>query len=268
MREANNPKLVIAALILLFAVLTAPAGALIATSTEATFDADGKSAGFGEEIQVQITIRPGDAEVRNLSIVLSEQNALIDDRSFRHTIDPTGAPVNVERDGHTFTCDHLARGESVVLFFNAYPKTLNQDTLTVADVAYTYIQQGESLQGSDTITVDTSSSLWFQNIALKSENDLSWTLYVGIVLIIISIALLGYQAMQGKKGASASNAELQKMRALLKEVDKNLDAIQDNPSIKEDLRKKIKRELGSEKSAQRFESPVPDNDKQKRDSRF
>jgi len=268
MREADNTKLIIASIMLLFAVFTAPAGALIATSIEATFDAKERTAGFGEEIQVQITISPGDAEIRNLSIVLSERDALIDDRSFRHTIVPTGAPVNVERNGHSFTCDQLAQGESVVLSFNAYPKTLSQSTLTVADVTYTYVQRGEILQGDDMITVDTSSSLWFQNLALSDGNSLSWTFYLGILLIFASLALLAYQRLHKGKVKSSANAENQKLRRLLEEVSVKLELIPDNPSMGGELRRKIDRELKSGAFPRVPVDPIPDKDNPIRKSRF
>lgn len=256
MREPNIQKIIIIAIILLFAACAVPAGALITTSTQATFDADGTSAGAGEEIQVQVTITPGDAEIRDLTIDLSERDALIDDTSFRHTIAPTGASVNVEKNGHSLTCDHLAPGESIILSFNAYPETLKQEDLAVADVTYTYVQQGETLHGSDTITADTSTSLWFQNLALQGENGVSWTLYAGVLLIILSLALIGYQWSRNGKAKNSADAENKKLRKVLEDVSKKLDLIQDNPSMGEDLKKKIDRELESEAPTRSTEKSV------------
>jgi len=257
MERPENILLIFGALILLFAVLTVPVAAKIVTSTEAIFDADGTTGEFGEEILAKITITPGDTEIRDLQINISERDALIDDASFKHTIIPTGASVNVERNGHSFQCDQLAPGESIVLSFNAYPKTLGQTELTVADVAYSYVQQGDTVTGKDTITVDTGSSLWFQYLAARGEATVSWTLYAGILLIVVSIALIGYQFAQRGKVQSAADSERRKMHDFLKDVSKKLDLVQDNPSELEALKKRIERELLSQKPIKEPKIPVP-----------
>ena len=271
MERPKKISFIFGALILLSAVLAVPVAAKIVTSTEAIFDADGTTGEFGEEILVRITIKPGDAEIRDLQIDVSERDALIDDATFKHTIIPTGAPVNVERNGHTFQCDRLAAGESIVLSFNAYPKTLVQDKLTVTDVTYSYIQQGDTVSGKDTISVDTSGSLWFQYLTARENATVSWTLYAGILLIILAIALFGYQLSRKKKLQSVADSERKKMYALLEDVSQKFDQVHDNPSVRDDLKKRIDRELRSQEPAETPKISIrgskPDSG-QKKKSRF
>lgn len=272
MERARKVLLILGALILLSAVLAVPAAAKIVTSTEATFDADGVTGTFGEEIQAQITITPGDTEISDLQIDIAERDALIDDASFKHTIIPTGAPVNLERNGHTLQCDRLAPGESIVLSFNAYPKTLGQTELTVADVTYRYVQQGDTVSGLDTITVDTGSSTWFQYLAAREEKaTVSWTLYLGILLIVVSIALFGYQFSQKRKMQSVVDSERRKTYTLLEDVSRKLALVQDNPSVRDDLKNRIDRELRSQDPIEAPKSSIREsksNSSQNKKSRF
>ena len=272
MERARKLLIILGALIILSAALAAPAAAKIVTSTEAIFDADGVTGAFGEEIQAQITITPGNTEISDLRIEISERDALIDDASFRHTIIPTGAPVNVERNGHTVQCDRLAPGESIVLSFNAYPKTLGRTELTVADVKYTYVQQGDTVSETGNITVDTSSSLWFQYLAARGETTVSWTLYLGILLIAVSLAMIGYQVFRNKKMQSAASSERGKIYAVLEDVSQKLDLVQDNPSVRDELKKRIDRELRSLEPAETPKHPgresKPNSGQKKKKSRF
>ena len=179
--------------------------------------------------------------------------------------------MNVERNGHTFQCDRLAAGESIVLSFNAYPKTLVQDKLTVTDVTYSYIQQGDTVSGKDTISVDTSGSIWFQYLTARENATVSWTLYAGILLIILAITLFGYQLSQKKKLQSVADSERKKMYALLEDVSRKLDLVQDNPSVRDDLKKRIDRELRSQEPVETPKISIrgskPDSG-QKKKSRF
>lgn len=249
---------IVGALVILSVLLAAPAGAKIVTSTEAVYDATGVTEAFGEEIQTHITITPGDSEIRDLQIEISEREALIDDESFKHTIIPSGAPVRVERNGHTFLCDRLAPGESIVLSFNAYPKTMVKTQLTVADVTYGYLQQGDTVSGQDTITVDTSGSFWFQYLAASNKNaTISWTLWLGIILIIVSILLFVYQISQRKSAQSEVDKERKRIYSLLKEVSQKLDIINDNPTVGDELKKRIEQELKSQESVETSKPSTP-----------
>ena len=271
MERPKKIVLIFGALILLSAVLAVPVVAKIVTSTEAIFDADGTTREFGEEILVRITIKPGDTEIRDLQIDLSEREAFIDDTTFKHTIIPTGALVNVERNGHSFKCDHLATEESIVLSFNAYPKTLIQNRLEAIDVTYTCVQQGDTIFERDTITVDTSGSLWFQYLAASDSATASWKPYVGFFLFIIAIILLAYQFSRNKKLQSAVNSERRKMYALLGDVSQKLDQVQDSPSVRDDLKKRIERQLKSQDQIESLKSSVQEensNSSQKKRSRF
>lgn len=258
-RMMKSLVIVVGALVLLSALLAAPAGAKIVTSTEAVFDATGATEAYGEEIQTQITITPGDSEIRDLQIEISERDALIDGGSFKHTIIPSGAPVKVERNGHTFLCDRLAPGESIVLSFNAYPKTLVETQLTIADVTYRYLQQGDTVSGQDTITVDTSGSFWFQYLAASDKNaTISWTLWLGIILIILSIVHFFYQISQRKKAQSEVDKERKRVNSILKEVSQKLDIIKDNPTVGDELKKRIERELKSQESVETSKISTPE----------
>ncbi len=101
---------------------------------------------FGEEIRTEVTINPGENKVKDMRVDILEADALIDDKSFEHKIFPAGADIIVTREGHTFSCDRLKKGESITLIFNAYPKTIKKKEIKVADVRIAYTQLGERLE--------------------------------------------------------------------------------------------------------------------------
>jgi hypothetical protein len=240
--------------LLLSILFVSPVTAKITTSVETMYDFDGASKEFGEEIAVRITIAPGDSEVRDLQIKITDRDALIDGASFKHTIIPTGAQVNVERDGYTVLCNRLAPGESIILSFNAYPKTIKQNELIVVESLYSYTQLGESIADLEIITVDTSGSVWFQyQRADHEKTTVSWTFYLGILLIIISIGLVIYQLNQKRKMMLKIDEKSNHVRELLFDISNKLDTIVENPEEIASLKRQIAREIDSK------ESPNPSN---------
>lgn len=247
--EGLYRRLIIAGIILLIAsTVISPVGAKISTSIDANYDEGSKTATYGEEIHVQITIRPGDSEVSNLYITISERDALIDDSSFKHTISPTGADVNVVRDGRSFHCEKLAPGESLILSFNAYPKTILQEVIHVADVSYEYIQLGDSVTDRDSVSVDTSGSFWFRYQEASSEKETSSTIfYIGIIFIIISIIIVVYQNKRNQQAIIAIQSEKNRKDELLKKVYDKIDISIENPTELTSLKTQINREIGGNK---------------------
>lgn len=167
-------------------VCAMPAFAKINYEAESSYDFDGSSAYYGEEIHAKVTINPGENEVKDMRIDVLEADALIDDNSFKHTISPTGADISITRGGHTFFCDSLKRGESITLMFKAYPKTIKEEDIKVADVRIAYSQLGQRLEDSEEIKAILGGSFWFKyEDAQKMASSANWLFYVGIAGIIV-----------------------------------------------------------------------------------
>ncbi len=222
-------------------VCAMPAFAKINYESDSTYDYDGSSAYFGEEIRTKVTIDPGENEVKDMRIDILEADALIDDNSFEHTIFPTGADITVTREGHSFFCDELERGESITLMFNAYPKTIKEEEIKVADVRIAYSQLGQRLEDSEAVKANLEKSFWFRyEDAEKRTSSANWMFYIGLILAIIAGVSLFIQ-WTGKKRKEGEREKMQKdFYKALKYVSRRLESAEDNPSEIGSLKMSVK----------------------------
>lgn len=174
-----------------------PAFAKINYEAESTYDLAGESSHYGEEIHVTLTIDPGENPAHNMSIDISEVDALIDDNSFVETRLPAGVSVTLTQAGHTFFYDRLGSGESVKLEFNAYPKTIGKEEINAVNVVITYDQLGDHLDEEINVITALDNSTWFQYeqaegeiIELQSRiQSINQIFYIGIAFIVVGIVV-------------------------------------------------------------------------------
>ncbi len=209
-------------------VCVMPAFAELNCESNAPYDYDGSSDYFGEEIQAKVTINPGENEVKDMRIDILEAEALIDDNSFKHTIDPTPTGEDkrsVTREGHTLFCDELKRGESITLMFNAYPKTLKKKDIKVADVKVSYTQLGQRLDDEEEeVRANLENSVWFRyDDAEKMASSAKWMFYVGIagIILCVMIGVLWYR--ERSRSGLATGEKLYDFVKCLKGIKEKVD---------------------------------------------
>lgn len=176
-----------------------PAFAKINYKAGSIYDFGGDSLHYGEEIHVRLTIDPGENPAHNISIDISEVDALIDDNSFVETRLPAGVPVTLTQEGHTFFYDRLEKGESIKLEFNAYPKTIGKKEINAVNVVITYDQLGDRLDEKINVNTALENSTWFKYEHSKGEiselqsriQSINQTFYTGIAFIVVGILVGG-----------------------------------------------------------------------------
>jgi hypothetical protein len=196
MRGHQSWIIFILSIILIFPFSVQPSLALIDVEHNSMYDANSESEYPGEEVDVTITIDPGDYAVSDMQIEVSgAKGALIDygKDSFEATILPAGEVVLKKTDISTtrmYECERLKPGEMVELRFRAYPKTIRDGEIDAANVEITYTQLGERLSKSLRVKTDLGDSSWFELKSVESDVKNSQTvMYAGIIAGVIGILL-------------------------------------------------------------------------------
>lgn len=187
-------------LLLLVAMTTAQpvaAAANVTTSTEYS-GLDGES----QAVTTTVTLSPKDAKMVSVDIYIQPaQKSFVEYDSLKRSINPGTSDANVKYlgDGH-YRIDELETNEKVTITFNAYPKTIKQQSLDIAQTRVEYTQNGQNLSKSVTATADLSSSSYFayqrcqdQIAELKGKantQDLWGLVGKGLVGLLILGALL------------------------------------------------------------------------------
>jgi hypothetical protein len=197
----------------------------------------------------------------NLIIDIREADALIDDTNpnlITKTISPVGAaiPVNLTNQ-HTFSIDQLLKGQTLTIAFNAYPKTLRQQALHVADIGFSYTQLGDRIeQPYEPISANLEQSSWFQLQKIQSEDailrqdtriqrDNATTVFYGsIVLILAAFAAIAYFWMKRRESVKECADLKESKNQLMQELLRKVELAEDNKAELESLKKKIRNELG------------------------
>jgi hypothetical protein len=188
----------ILALIIALCLLTTPVLATIIPSVQTSYDANGQTAPFGEEILVKLTIDPGLSGLTNLKIILQNDQAFIDLNSVERTIvsvAQSSTPVIIKPEGNTFSVDQLKPGEKITLTFIAYPKTIQTGTINAGNAQIEYIQLGQSLSETVRIPAIMTSSAWF---ILQNKNQDSIVIWLAILVTAIIILILFFVYRQKK----------------------------------------------------------------------
>jgi hypothetical protein len=145
-----------------------------------------------QAIDVTYTVSPEGSTINNMTVNFdSTTQTFIQSDSFSFTVSPGRADVNIEsRQGSRFFIQEIEPNEEVTFVFKTYPKTIKQEEIDAASVQIDYIQNGQSLSDSDTVTANMSSSSWFelqaaQETINQQESELNQVSLVGQVTDIV-----------------------------------------------------------------------------------
>ena len=234
--------------------MAVPCSAELTYDVFTQFDDSSSTLGhFGEEVQVEFEIDPGESKVDDLIITINEMNGLIDDWSIDQTISPAGAGVEITRNGHIFHCDVLKPGEKLTLTFNAYPKSISNELIDLVNIKMQYVQLGQDLTKESTISADLSESYWFKYNNILNEIDSTKSdasqstiiLYISIVFFVLSVILLIYTRIGKGSGENKINEIRSEWREQLKYIHNKMDSICNNRADFDTLKRKIERDIDS-----------------------
>jgi len=183
-------------------LLTIPVGSALATvslSTVATYSGTEQDT---QAIEVEISLSPDGSRITDATLqVTSTSQTFIDFESFETTLRPGDAEINLTYQGSgEFTIGELQPNEEVTIRFNAYPQTIKQQTLDTVSVDLSYIQNGQKLSTSNTVSTDLSSSPWFT--LQEAQSQIKQLQAVGIgggVLGVIGLGSAGFMIYRGRK---------------------------------------------------------------------
>jgi len=164
----NKASIVTIVLILGLILSSGLAAASVSVNTSSNYL--GGEAGQSQTIEMTYSLTPDNNDISDVRIeVHSTQNSFIDFGSFERTIEPGDADVEITSVGEgVFEIKEVSADQRITLSFEGYPRDIQQEELSVARIDVEYVQQGQSLDESTTITADMSSSPWFQ---LQGANE-------------------------------------------------------------------------------------------------
>ncbi len=246
-------KILLSAVIILlcFAVLAIPVSATIQPSVTTNFDADGKTSAFGEEVATTLVISAGENDIKDLAINFRNVDAFIDYNSFKKEINPAGASVNITPTANGFSIDSLPKGVVVTITFNAYPKTIQPDTITLADVGFSYTQLGQRFEPSTAtpilpITVDLKGSS-FHNYEKSQGGNLinSSGLIIGVIVGVVAIIALVLVYFKKRETALEIVRIQENKNKLFLELYRKVELAENNPAEYDSLKKRLRDEMGA-----------------------
>lgn len=237
--------------LLCFAVFAMPVSAAIQQSITTNYDAQGKTPAFGEEIASTLVISAGESDIKDLIINFHDADAYIDYNSFKKEINPAGASVNITPIAHGFAIDSLPKGVVVTITFNAYPKTLQQENLHVADIGFHYTQLGERIEPTAAkpevpVRVDMKSSVYYtyENTRGEIERN-SIGLYIGVVMVLVAIFAFIIMFVKRREYTQEILRVQENKNQLLGEIYRKVELAEINPAEYDSLKKKLRDEMGS-----------------------
>lgn len=169
------------------------AAAAVTTSSSTTYN--GSEAGTDQAIEVRYTVSPDQSTVNNMTVNFDgTEQTFIEPNSFSFTVNPGEANINVQsRSGNRFFLREMEPDEEVTFVFEVYPKTIKEEQVDAVNVRMDYIQNGQELTDSETVTADASSSPWFslQSAQETIEDQESQLEGVSLVGQVTDVAFLG-----------------------------------------------------------------------------
>lgn len=214
-------------LVVVLAILFLGSGvvsAAVSTSVETNYN--GTQSDTDQAVQVTYTLSPEGDVVNNLTIDFdSTRNSFIESNSFSYTISPGGAEVNVESQGNDqYFIRELESNEEIVFTFEIYPKQLKQEQLEVGTISVDYIQNGQQLSQTDTVTADLSNSPWFALEDSKAEAESLRKQISGMRLVMFGGAGLGALGLLAAVGAVLWKRK--SIKSLKEDLADNLDQLE------------------------------------------
>ncbi|SDY18609.1 hypothetical protein [Halobellus clavatus] len=157
--------------VILLAFSSMAASAAVTTSNDTAYN--GTQTDADQAIEVTYTVSPEGSTINNMTVAFTGTNrALLEPNSFSFAVRPGGADINVEsRPGNAFFIEEIEPDEEVTFVFQTYPKTIKQEQIDAANVRMEYIQNGQELTDSETVSADMRSSPWFELQQANEEVD-------------------------------------------------------------------------------------------------
>ena len=250
-------------LVLMLAVSPVVVSAAYSTTTDTSYSGGESSA--DQAIEVTYTLSPEGGTINNMTISFdATSKTFIQSDSFSITVSPGGADADVEsRGNHEFFIDELERGEEVTFVFQVYPKTIKSEEIEAVTARTEYIQNGQDLSDSETVSANMSSSPWFQLQNTEENNSELETrvtelegrvdqlglvgqltdamLWIGVVIGLIGLAVGVYFNRKGASNADELREEhADKIENLARRMDSKLDK-----NRVEDLAEELRSEEGN-----------------------
>jgi hypothetical protein len=169
---------------LVVSLAAGPAAAAVSLDVQTEY---GGTAADTQAVETTLTLSPTGSTITDAELDVSETDrGFVDFDSFEITTNPGTAEVNVTYVGDgQFAIPELRTNEEVTITFTVYPRTIKTESLDVARVDISYVQNGQDLQESQDVTADLSSSSHF---ALQNERN--WRLYTFVAAGLFVVAAL------------------------------------------------------------------------------
>lgn len=212
--DATRQRYLVGALVIVsvLGLFATPAVAAITLDTSATYDG---LEGDSQAISNELVLSPDDSRMTDVTVDVDETNAaFIAFDSFQQTIEPGSANINVTYLGDgRFSIDELDPNEEVTIRFKSYPRTLQTQDLATATVHVSYVQNGQDLSESNTITADMSSSPWFAyQDAKETPPTPTWILglaAVGGIALVGGAGFGAYSFITGDEDGEGGDTDLE-----------------------------------------------------------
>ena len=238
-------------ILLCFTMLAFPASATIQQTLTTTFDADGSTPAFGEEVAATLVISAGENDIKDLEINFQNLDAYVDYNSFKKEINPAGASVNITPTANGFFIDSLPKGVVVTITFNAYPKTVKPDKLTLATIGFSYTQLGQRfVPGGQTpaipVTADLLESSYHKYEKTQGGNLINSSgLVIGVFVGIVAIIALVLVYFKKRETALEIVRVQENKNKLLLELYRKVELAENNQAEYDSLKKRLRDELGT-----------------------
>jgi hypothetical protein len=188
---------------------------MASAEVEMTSDTDytGGQEDSDQVVEIGVTLSPVGNPITNATVRIdSASESFVDYGTFSVSVDPAGVEGRVSSLGNgEFEITELNEGEQVTFSYEAYPRKIKAEALSVSSVDVQYVQRGQDLSNTHVVEANLSSSPWFRLQQTQQELDDArssiwinrWVLIVGIILAIIGV-IVAVVAIKGNGGGGLS----------------------------------------------------------------
>jgi len=148
--------------------------------------------GDDQSVTANMTLSPEGAEMTDVVIDIREtERAFIDFDSFERSVTPGDASINITYQGAgRFTVENLRPSETLTIQFDAYPRSIQSETVDVATIDVQYVQNGQDLEEEQIVSADISNSPWFEYQAAQQTAENRFRIMIGgIVVGVVGIVI-------------------------------------------------------------------------------
>jgi len=149
---------------IVFLVICISAVTTAAVDTDSDSIYNGSQEDTDQAVGITYTVSPDGDTINNMTVAFQPtQQAFIQSDSYQITVSPGGADIDVQsQDDGTFFIPEIETGERVTFTFDIYPKTIKEEQINAVFVRLDYVQNGQDLFDTETVSADLSSSPWFE----------------------------------------------------------------------------------------------------------